>query len=96
MNRLPKSKPVSIPMFKDRTGKTMAKSTLLYGWFSQKQLELSPHVSVYRKENGAEVVVTQVTSTPNHGTSWDDIKMVGRVNALVRTVDGPSPLSYTI
>jgi len=60
----------------------------LYGWWSDKMAQ-SGNRCIYRKENGAEVLVTNVTSTPDHGTLHNDIKLVAMVTQFVRSVNGP-------
>lgn len=46
--------------------------------YTGSHLESCP-LSVYARENGAEVMVTHVTNEREHGTSWDDIEYLGEV-----------------
>lgn len=53
-----------------------------YAWWSQKQFETGGSV-VYRRADGQDVEVTQVTQGEEHGTAWDDIVYLGVVEDFV-------------
>ena len=56
----------------------------LYGWRSEKQFQAAGHGFIYQHHRfGVDVDVTLVTPTMSHGTTWDDIKFVGRVTHKV-------------
>ena len=68
------------------------KKTQMYGWFSQKQLEIITSDSskgcdqcrwcpMYYIENGNKIICTMVSRDPEeHGTSFEDIQLLGKVN----------------
>jgi len=64
---------------------------IFYGWYSEQQAQCSDTICIYRKENGAEVITSLVSSTPDHGSLWTDIKFVGRITDCVRIIENPHP-----
>jgi len=67
------------------------KNKQLYGWFSQKQLEIITNdnfkgcercsgVPTYYIENGNKIICTMVSRDPEeHGTTFKDIQFLGKV-----------------
>ena len=72
----------------------------LYGWFSQKQLEIITSDSskgcdrcrwcpTYYIENGNKIICTMVSRNPEeHGTSFEDIQLLGKVNEYAGSYKG--------
>jgi hypothetical protein len=48
-----------------------------HGWFSTKQSQFG--TTFYKKEDGTEVEVTEVTDTKVWSSNWDDVVYVGLV-----------------
>jgi len=53
-----------------------------YAWWSLKQFQAGGSV-VYRRESGESVEATMITTTEDHGASWDDIVYLGQVEEFV-------------
>lgn len=68
----------------------------LYGWYSHKQANIVENLHVYKRENGTEVLLTQVTSVPDHRTNFDDMEMVARVVQHVRSARNHNSIGGTI
>ncbi len=65
----------------------------LYGWFSYSQARAGGSCK-YTTPDGADVVVTCVTSSPTvHGTNWKDIGCVGQVLHQVPNSHRQGPVS---
>lgn len=51
-----------------------------YGWYSSQQLaHTGGECWRYRDVNGNTVVVASITSTPDHGMKWPDVKFVAEL-----------------
>jgi hypothetical protein len=57
-----------------------------YGWFSSKSKALGNKTHIYLDKAGAQVEVTCVSRTSNHGSGWDDIVNVGQVCQWVKSI----------
>ncbi len=70
---------------------------MLYGWYSYKQAGVTD-TYVYRDTNGVEVRLTNLTSTQDHSTLWDDIRFIAMVREgnFVKKIINPNKTTSDI